>query len=540
MVGRIFKATRAAQWNAWMLFEGFNPNERIVIDVETISWDDTRGGLRPYHGDRVAGVSLVQKDKTLYLPLRHRTDVDGCLPFDYAIEQLRKFCAELKIVTNLNVKFDRHCLLQDGVTFPKAKFEPLEVRGRLVRNNLMEYNLEALCARYNKNFFKQGEEVDRWLREHCTQDYGAVPIPIMQKYAIRDGLAAYELAERFDALLQPESLPVWEEEQKFFQYIFKAESEGFEVDKDFLLLAQAKLCTNLDLLAGKIQELAGFDLNPASPIQVNEYFLAQGVEPVHFNEQDDGTKTNSWGKEALTQIIHPMANLLMKYNNSKVAYGTFALGWYNEIAPDGKIHAHFNQSGTKTGRLSSSTPNLQNTPEWIYKAIRIPDGYVGLKYDYSQIEYRIFAEYSNDAALMQLYFDNPRTDFHQIVADRLHVPKHRGMVKPVNFGIIYGMGQGKTKRQLAKTIHDANDPELMDYLSRTYGQGGGDLQIIANNFLQDYHTRTPAIKKLQKEIKRAICERGCLRNMFGRIYYIDVDHSYIGLNYLCQEQGQTS
>lgn len=513
------------------MFEGFDPKKRLVIDCETISWDDSRGGLKPYHGDRVCGVSVVQGTHGIYIPLRHRTAVDECLPFDYAIEQLRKFAADCEVVCNLNVKFDFKVLAQDNVFFPKAKMEPLEALARVVYNNYFEYSLDFLTEKYNKTYRKEGDEVAAWLQAHDTKDYGACPIPIMGKYAVQDGLAAYELYEQLMAQIKAESLPVWEEEIKFCRNLLRGEHAGFEVDKNFLLLAQARLATQLDKMYTQIKDLAGYDLNPASPQQVDEYFVREGIEPVKFNEQEDGTKTNSWSKEALTQIIHPMADLLMEFNSKKVWYSTFALGWYEHCAPDGKLHANFKQSGTRTGRISSAEPNTQNPPPWIYKAMRIPDGYVGFKYDYSQIEYRIFAEYSRDEGLLGLYDANPRTDFHQIVADRLHVSKHRGMVKPVNFGILYGMGEGKTKRQLAKTIHDAKDPELLAHLQREYGE---DLTAIATNFLRDYHRRTPAIRNLQKQIKEVLAERGCLRNMFGRFYYVDYDKAYTGLNYICQ------
>src|SRR5690606_5503652 len=131
----------------------------------------------------------------------------------------------------------------------------------------------------NKVYRKEGDEVAAWLQEHGTKDYGACPIEIMRKYAIQDGLAAYELYEQLTAQLKPESVNVWEEEIKFCRYLFRGEHAGFEIDKNFLLIVQAKLATHLDQLYTKIKELAGYELNPASPQQVDEYFVREGIDP---------------------------------------------------------------------------------------------------------------------------------------------------------------------------------------------------------------------------------------------------------------------
>lgn len=531
-----------------MFFDNFDPKERLVIDVETISYDDSRGALKPYDGDKIAGIAIAQKDHSIYLPIRHRTDMAGCFDFNDVMTEFTKFAPLCRRIDNVNVKFDLHNLAQDGLEFPNAEFGDLGTLARIVYNNYLErYNLDFLTRTYNKVYKKESDYVKQWCKEHNTQDYGAVPLPIMEQYARLDALSAYELGtELFERLPKGErgSEFVWDNERKFTRNLFNCERVGFEVDRQFLEIMQAKLCIKLDRALQKISRICKYDLNPASHQQVNEFFVRRGVEPVEFNEQKDGSKTPSWNSDALSQIVSNDAevmefvNTVMEYNEHKVAYSTFAHGWCERISRDGRIHPHFNQSGTKTGRVSSSDPNLQNPPPWIFEAIKIPEGHIGVKFDYSQIEYRIFAHYSGDEHLVKLYAENPKIDFHQIIADRLGMSEHRDPVKPINFGVLYGMGKRKMKKQLAKTIHDIDtkngDHKLRDYLSKKYGQGSENLEVIGEAIIDEYHRINPAVKGLLGKVKQIIHARGNIRNLYNRYFQFDIKFAYVALNYLCQ------
>ena len=92
-----------------MFLDEFDPEKRVWIDIESISWDDARGGLLPYHGDRVAGVAICDEtERAVYIPLRHRTQQDACVPFDEAIAELRAFAAKCTNIQNIKLKFDLH------------------------------------------------------------------------------------------------------------------------------------------------------------------------------------------------------------------------------------------------------------------------------------------------------------------------------------------------------------------------------------------------------------------------------------------------
>ena len=528
-----------------MLLDQFDPTKLLCIDIESISFDDEQEAFRPYHGHRIAGFYIVQDGvPSMYVPLRHRTEIDQCLPFDSTIAEIREFATKCEHVVNQNIKFDLHFFAQDGVEFPKAKFYDTMTLARLVNNQLPEYNLDALTKRYCTKHVKEGEPISEWCKEHKTKDYGAVPIALMREYANKDVLSTLELYHELRRQLPEESYAVWQEEVKFCRILFESERHGVLIDPTFFKQVECMLLGKMVKTQEKITALAGYELNPGSWPQKNLYFQSQGVEPVAWNENEEtGENTPCWDADALALIIHPMANLLTDYTECNTALGTFCQGWPKQADANNIMHPNFKSSGTKTGRISCEKPNMQNPPKWAMRGIIIPEGEIGVKFDYSQIEYRLFAHFSKDEALLKAYADNPKIDFHQRLADRLGLI--RDVIKPINFGILYGMGKKKLKKSIAKLINDlqpeADDPKfaekqdkyqkLIDYLQYKYG---GTLDEIAEKILVEYHQQVPAVKLLLDRVKQTIHARGNIRNFFYRYFQFELDFAYVALNYLCQ------
>jgi DNA polymerase I-like protein with 3'-5' exonuclease and polymerase domains len=557
-----------------MLFGDFDPSKPLCVDTETISNDDKRGGLLPYHGDRMAGVAFCQGEHAIYLPLRHRNDLAHCLPFESTIKEIREFMAEVKIWRNLNIKFDAHVLAQDNIFAPKARLEDTGTLARVVNNKLnisrnedgeeekddTGYSLQALTNRFNKKYKKSSDELNEWCVAHGTKDYGAIPIPIISKYARFDTLSCYELHEILLTMLPEEAVNVWETEIRFCPILWGAERTGVKVDPSFFEAAGAALARRMLHSQKQIDE--GVDwrdksgnlisFNAGSWKQKDDYFRSKGIEPVAWGEPNkQGIKNACWDGDALSQLfiseknvdgtenreakrINQVINGIIDYSEAKTAYSTYCVGWMDRKDKNNVLHPGYNPAGTRTGRISSSNPNMQNPPPWAMKGMILAPGEIGIKYDYSQIEYRIFAHFARDEALINLYLENPYIDFHQIVADRLGMGKHRKIIKPINFGILYGMGKKKLIRQLAKTIHDLKDPELTTYLLYKYGGDRGTMEEVAANILEEYHRLTPAVKTLLNDVKKAIHAKGYIRNLYKRHLQFDIDKAYVALNYLCQ------
>ncbi len=558
--------------------EQFDVNERIYIDTETTSFDDDVEALRPYHGHKLTTIIIGQVGKkTLAYPIRNRNGTAGLLPLEKFLEAFRAFAATVKRYANLNVKFDLRFMAQDGIFFshPDVIFEDTGTLARLVNNQETSFALEHLCKKYNCAL-KKSDIIVPFLAGR--KDYGVIPVDILCEYGIGDVDSNIELHEKLLELLPDECEDVWRVEQRFTKILFELEHRGIPIDVEFLNKRRVKLLIEMVLLLEKIKKVTNGRIdNPASSAQVAAYFTSEGIDPVVFNDPTDKMKSEgrtqgnaSWNADALEQINHPVATLIIEYKEKQIQESTFCAGWVREADDNNRIHPDFKSNGAKTGRPSSSQPNVYNPPKWIMEAITIPAGYVGVKWDKSQIEYRLFAHYAKDADLLQKYKDKPDIDYHQILADRLGLP--RDPTKNVNFGILYGMGKKKMIRKLAaligellrteiwsvfkkekngKALSDAAKINLRKTLLRYVQQSGKDpmgkivigdtgpidpvaFVFAAEAILVEYHQKVPAVKKMQDKVKQAIQHRGYIFNFFKRRYYYPIEFAYIALNALIQ------
>jgi len=543
----------------------FNPKERVYIDTETTSFNDEWEALNPYRGDRITTVIIGQLGKpTMAYPVRNRNANQPLLDIEKFYKELREWCAEVLLYANLNIKFDLRFFACEDIFFPKARFEDTSVLARLVNNQETSFALDHLTDKYKCKHKKLGHLIKPYLQH--TKDYGKIPTDVLNEYGIGDVDGNIELHEHLLLKLPEESGTVWDVEQRFCRQLLNVEHRGISINVPWLQKREQKLVLEMLVLAIKIKSLTNGKINnPKSPAQVAQYFQSEGIEPVVFNEPTDAMKAKgirvgnpSWNADALEQINHPVATLLIEYGERHIQAGTFCKGWVNACDKNGRVHPDFKSNGTKTGRPSSSEPNVYNPPKWLMEAITIPNGYIGVKWDKSQIEYRLFAHYANDQELLQQYKLNPKIDYHQILADRLGIP--RDPTKNINFGMLYGMGEKKLKRKLAALFGELDRGDkltaegkinLRRTLLRYVRQSGKDPDGVINvpdvgaldprvfvfaaeAIMVEYHQKVPAIKQMQKRVKDVVIYRGYIKNFFGRRYYYEKEFAYIALNAIIQ------
>lgn len=527
----------------------FDPNKPIVMDLETVSGDKDRGGLDPYKGDKIGLIMIGQENVGIegYL-IRSGYSSKMCLPYDEFIPEFTDFVSNMRIWVNHNIKFDARFTLCEGITVPRTcELHDTMVLARLVRNDMGSYSLQNCCEAFGVVNKKRSDFIKTWLSEHKTKDYGDVDPTVLLEYGKGDIASTMELYSKLLAALPAETVPVWELEKELTYNLLMSEHNGMKLDVKFLLRKRIELLQELVITKASIDSTCGYPINPDSSIQINEFMQAQGVKPVLYTEKG----SPSWGTDALEQVCignsvsATVAKQIIKYHELSIQDSTFCAGWMDRADKNNVIHPNFNQSGTKTGRLSSNNPNVQNPPKWIMSAITIPAGYVGIKWDMAQIEYRIFTHYSKDEALIASYLENPRIDYHQKIADRLGIPRHP--VKRINFGMLYGMGKAKTKRTITVEVieNDSNDmrEKLYKYVE---GKVSKDEWVtnkpysdklfdhMSEAILEEYHMLVPAVKRMQREVKNVVFARGYIKNFFGMRAYFTPDKSYIALNSLIQ------
>ncbi len=299
------------------------------------------------------------------------------------------------------------------------------------------------------------------------------------------------------------------------------ELTGIKVDVSYLEKVEDELKKKMDQVEEEIYQLAGTKFNIMSPAQLSKV-LFETLEIPYPKRVKDGKYSTS--KDILDKIrfVHPIVDKILEYRTLSKLYTNYAVGLISEVREDGRIHTIFTQTLTRTGRLSSISPNLQNIParSEYSKLIRtafIPDSHSKLlSSDYSQVELRIFAHMSKAENLIQAFKDGK--DIHtKTASDIFHVPMDevtkdmRRTAKAVNFGILYGISSFGLSEDLGIDI------------------------ATAKKFITNYLETYPGISEYMEEEKKKAYENGYVTTLMNRRRVIDELKSK---NYMVRSSGE--
>ena len=280
---------------------------------------------------------------------------------------------------------------------------------------------------------------------------------------------------------------------------------GFLVDREGILAFGDELQTRLDFIVGEIYELVGYEFNLNSPKQLGEALFVKLGLPAG-KKTKSGYSTNAEVLEELRDK-HPAVELLLEYRQLSKLRSTYCEGLVKAVAADGRIHSCLHQTETRTGRISSAEPNLQNIPvrtelgSKMRHFFRAPEGRVLCDADYSQIELRVLAHLSGDPAMIEAFRSG--ADIHTATAAQVFglpanavSPIMRSRAKAVNFGIVYGIGAFSLAKDIGVSFSEAKR-YIEDYLDRYRG-------------VADYMEKTVADAK----------KKGYVETAFGRRRYL--------------------
>jgi DNA polymerase-1 len=337
------------------------------------------------------------------------------------------------------------------------------------------------------------------------RDILAVPLPRIARYAAEDADVTLRLHERLAERLAAEELDelFHELEMPLSAVLLRMERAGIKLDVAFLDELRGRFAAVLADLEQKIAEAAGGPFNVQSPKQLQEILFDRlGLKPV--KKTATGWSTDASVLEQLADA-HPLPGLILEYREVAKLQSTYVETLPGLAEPEtGLIHTSYNQAVAATGRLSSSEPNLQNIPvrtelgRLIRRAFvpRVREN-VFLSADYSQVELRLLAHLSGDAALRQAFRDG--VDVHRRtaaliagVAEAEVTPEMRNRAKAINFGVIYGMGARSLARQISVSLRDARA------------------------FIETYFATYPDVRAFIESTKQQARERGCVETMLGR------------------------
>ncbi|MGN0454168.1 MAG: DNA polymerase I [Ruminococcus sp.] len=283
------------------------------------------------------------------------------------------------------------------------------------------------------------------------------------------------------------------------------ENQGVEADAEGIEKFGEMLAVQIDNLQNSIYESVGEVFNINSPKQLGTALFETLGLPCK-KKTKTGYSTNAEVLEGLANA-HPVVPMVIQYRTLTKLKSTYCDGLLKVIAKDGRIHSKFNQTETRTGRISSAEPNLQNIPvrtelgREMRKFFRAKPGCVFVDADYSQIELRVLAHISGDKNMIQAFKDNE--DIHTITASQVFnmpvemvTPVMRSRAKAVNFGIVYGIGAFS----LAKDIGVTNKE--------------------AKHYIDSYLAHYSGVDEYMKNVVEKAKKDGYVETMYGRRRYL--------------------
>ncbi len=397
----------------------------------------------------------------------------------------------------------------------KQVFFDTKISAYLLNPNEKNYDLDALALKYLGYQKSEVEDLTKGLLPLFANDLSYVSVEDMAKYLCEESEIVHKLYKKFyPGLYSNELLELMDKiEMPLVNVLADIELNGVYFDLNYLKELSHQVEEKLNYLSEKIYEMAGERFNINSSKQLAYILFGKlGIEPVKTT--DKGSQSTDY--EVLESLAseHKIAEYLMEYRKLQKLKSTYIDAIPTYVNPKtGRVHSNFNQTGTATGRLSSSDPNLQNLPgrteegKEIRKAVRAQkDSWWILGADYSQIELRILAHMSEDPELLRAFHE--KIDVHSLTATKIFniapeflTDNMRRIGKMVNFAIIYGVSPYGLARRLGLSVSETR--KLID------------------NYFKSY----PKVLEFIAKTKELAKKQGYVRTLFGRKRDIPQLHS---------------
>lgn len=300
------------------------------------------------------------------------------------------------------------------------------------------------------------------------------------------------------------SKEIYELEKELIPVLRTMEENGIAIDKKYFAKLEKETAKELKGLEKRIHSMGGREFNINSTQQLSQVlFFDLEMSPKGLKKTPKGVISTASPELEKLQDVHPIIREVLWYRELQKLYTTYIVPIPEKADKNSRVHTSFGQLGTATGRLSSSSPNMQNIPiqtEWgrkIRKGFIAQKGYQLVSFDYSQMELRLAAHIAKDKK-MSSFFDRG-ADIHQMTASEVFgiapdkvTKEMRSRAKALNFGVLYGMGARGFARSAKISMEEAQD------------------------FIDDYFINFPAIKKYIENTKEFVREYGYAETLFGR------------------------
>lgn len=499
--------------SAWRPPEEF-PNlttaKRISLDCETRDphlMERGPGGVR-YDGE-VVGVSLATEDASWYFPFGHGGGDN--LPKAAVISFLEDVLGKDTEKIGANLIYDLEWLRSEGIQV-NGPIRDIQIAEPLIDENQSSYSLSALAKKY------LGEDKDETLLRQAAHAAGVdpkgglwrLPARYVGPYAEADAALPIRIFDLQKKILMQEDLwDIFELESDLVPIMLDMRFKGVRVDVDKAEQLNDQGLKDEARLLGELRDLVGYVIDPWSGDDLGRAFKKLDI---WYPETAKGNAsfTGDW----LANHELPVPKKIAEYRKLNKMRRDFIEGMILKMEHSGRIHCQFHalrkdESGTRSGRFSSSMPNLQQVPardeHWgpLIRGLFLPDeGMHWASCDYSQQEPRILVHYADLLGLkgseeaVRTYSESADTDFHQMVADMAGIK--RKQAKTVNLGMFYGMGIYKLSQEL------------------------GLSQDEARPLFEQYHDRVPFVRQLSQRCTQSATQKGYIKTLLGRKRHFDL------------------
>ncbi len=474
----------------------------ISFDTETTSTDQMQANL--------VGISLaVDGEGGYYIPVGHDPEFGKQLSIQTVMRALRGPLINPKIAkSGHNIKYDFVVLARYGLRVSPLSFDTM-IAEWLSNPNSRNLGLKNLSwVRLDHRMTDIGVLIGKGKQQKTMAE---VPIRDAADYAGDDAAVVLRLRpELEEELIDTQVIDLFNEiEMPLIPVLADMELAGISLDTDFLAQMSADLSQRLAGIEAQVYDISGKEFNLNSPQQLSEVLFdhLEIVPPDRTRRTASGYYSTAAGVLEALSGKHAVVDLVLEYRELAKIKSTYLDALPQQVNPQtGRVHTSYNQTGSVTGRIASSDPNLQNIPirtelgRQVRKAFVAIPGHVLLSVDYSQVELRIVAHISGDQAMLAAF--RAGQDIHAATAAAIHsIPleavsgEQRRHAKAINFGLMYGMSAFGLTRTTDLTLAEAED------------------------FVNAYFEQFPGVKNYLDGVRRQAAEQGYVETLLGRRRY---------------------
>lgn len=473
---------------------------RFAFDVETDALAPMSAGL--------VGLSFaIEEGRGFYVPVGHR-DGSPQLPLPRVLEALGPILRDpRRPKVGHHAKFDMVVLARHGVEVEGLAFDTMVAEWVL---NPAAYGLSLKHLAWLRLGVEMTTIEQLIGKGKGQRSFADVPVSAAAPYAAADADLTLRIARVQEEELRRQGL--WklfaEVEVPLIPVLVRMELAGVLIDVPLLQQMGKEFERRIQALAQEIYRWVGYAFNLDSPRQLSDALFGKLQLPT-VNVPRTGTGMYSTSSEVLESLrgAHPVIDLILEYRQLAKLKNTYVDALPRMIHPaTGRIHPIYHQTGTVTGRISASDPNIQNIPirtelgKQIRRAFVAPPGHVLLSADYSQIELRILAHITKDPGLIAAF--RAGEDIHRATAAKAFgIPleqvteEQRSFAKRINYGLIYGMSAHGLAQQLGISRREAE------------------------RFIQQYFAAFPRVRAYIESIKAQAARQGYVETLLGRRRY---------------------